>query len=270
MSTSKAAKKTTKKNAQSFGADRKNGAPASAQLTASVKVMTAEVDQDLLNKCTDKIQRAVENAIEAGVREGVGKVLAKLGITTELVGKLSSTRQTAARAARGGAKKQNASQYASDKLEENGLTPTTSGSSKTLHKASPRQRGTLEADARKVFDDLKANPMSQNENIVARTRLDARTVGQALRYLRGFNVRGEKVREPVLFLPDGDRKRYTTYSVVAGATFPPFPTPAPKAKAASAKRVRAKRKTAKNQPAAPAAAPAAPERVVEPEEQANG
>ncbi len=242
------------------------GATPSAQLTATVKVVTAEIDQDTLNKCTDKIQRSVEEAIEAGVREGVKKVLAKLGIT-ELVSKLDAT--TPPRVRRASTKKQNFGEYMSDKLEEHGLQLTSSGSSKTLHKASPRQRGTLEPDARAVYEDLKANPISRNEDIVKRTGLDSRTVAQGIRYLRGYNARGEKVGDSVLCLPDGDRKRYTTYSVVHGSTFPAhFAFPA-----TSAKRTHKPRKTTARKPAgasAPSPTATTHERVVEPEEQSNG
>ena len=226
----------------------------SAQLTATVNVVTAEIDQALLDKATNKIQKAVEDAVEAGGREGVKKVLAKLGMTELVIGNLDATTTPARR----GAKKRNVSGYMSDKLEEHELQLTSSGSSKTLHKASPRQRGTLESDLRKVFDDLRSNPKSRNEDIVQRTRLDARTVSQAVRYLRGYNLRGELVREPVIFLPEGDRKRYTTYSVNEGAEFPaPSATKAPERKPPAQKRTRAN-------------LAAVPERLIDPEELSNG
>ena len=266
MANKKKAQKATKTNSQPRSVGR--NPTTSTRLTASVKVVTAEIDPNTLNACTDKIQHAIEEAVEAGVREGVGKVLAKLGITTELVvGKLSTTRQ-------GSRKKQSAAQYASDKPKENGLVLVvgkgkmelaTKGTAKnpTPHKASPRQRGTLEADALLVFESLKDNPKSRNEQIVSRTSLDARTVNQALRHLRGFNVRGEKTHEAVVVLPDGDRKRYTTYSVLDGAVFPPF--------AAPAKRGRAKQNTdVSANDAAPPASDMPAERIVESEEPSNG
>jgi hypothetical protein len=99
-------------------------------------------------------------------------------------------------------------------------------STKALHRASPRQRGSLERDARTVFDFIKKNPGAMNQDIASATGFDPKLVSESLKYLRGYNVRGEPVRNPVIELPEGDRRRYTKYAVIKGASFPEVSTTA--------------------------------------------
>lgn len=180
-------------------------------LSASVKVEMAGMDtvRSNLHVIEDMVKNAVIRGVQQGLNESVARFGTHVAVPVVSIPIVSTGKGSRKRAPNGAA----AAPMAPD-------TQTPTKEVKRRHKASPRQRGSLERDARQVFDWIQAHPGCRSEDIAAGTKMDREGVSSAIKFLRGYNVRGDVVREPVICLPDGDKRRYTTYQVIAGSTFP--------------------------------------------------
>ncbi len=202
-----ARKAATKKDVKKMA--KRGPRKADARLTTAVDVEVGNVKGlDKFRGQMDAIEKAASDAVVRGVESGVNEVMRRFagGLVPANEAPPSGRRSKKASASVAG--------------ESSPVSAEAQQPAKQRRKASPRQRGSLEVDAKKVFGWLSEHPNSRNEDIVKGTGLDAKTVGAAVRFLRGYNVRKEVVRDPIIELPNGDQRRYTIYRVIEGATFP--------------------------------------------------
>ena len=182
------------------------------RMTASVEVSTSGMD--VVRTQLEQVEDMAANAVLRGVQRGLTEAAKMFGV--QPVAMAAPEAPKAPKATR--------RQKATSEPSSTGAIPGTATPSKrepktkARRKASPRQRGSLDREAKQVFDYLAQHPDSRSEEISA--ALPEVNVAAGIKFLRGFNVRGDVVRDPVVSLPLGDKRRYTTYRLIPDAVCP--------------------------------------------------